>query len=163
MRRWVESLANTKTVWRYPRQAPVRHLPAPDPASAAQLLTHAQARRIVLESAQFHLETALSKVLTYKQAHIEALSYQGMKEHGRVPWAPEAVQLSGAAAWPTWVELLAPLTGTRVQRIDPAGTSTTCPVCGQPCERPEPYTTVICPTHGSLDADAVAARMIRRG
>lgn len=157
------TLADKERTWRVSRRAHVRQLPPPDPASAAQMLLHAQARRAVLEAARPELEATLAKVLTYRRANIEALSYHGMRDHGRVPWAPEAMALSGAAAWPIWVELLAPLTGTQVRRIDPAGTSTTCPKCARPCERPKPFDLIVCPHHGTMDADEAAAQMIRRG
>lgn len=157
------TLADRAQVWHVPRRAQVRHLPPPDPRSAPEILLHAQARRVVLDAARPELEAALHRTLGYRRAHIEALSYTNMREQGRVPWAPGAMQLSGAAAWGGWVQMLAPLTGTVVCEVDPAGTSTTCPDCGQPCERPEPYDMILCPVHGPHDADAAGARMIRLG
>ncbi|AFD26700.1 hypothetical protein DGo_CA2773 [Deinococcus gobiensis I-0] len=155
------TLADRSQVWHVPRRAQVRSLPSTDPRSAAALLVDAQARRMILEAARPELEAALVRTLSYRRANIEALSYQGMRDHGRVPWAPGAMHLSGAAVWGTWVELLAPVTGTQVRRVNPAGTSTTCPHCGLLCVRPAPYDIVECPTHGAMDADEAGARMIR--
>lgn len=160
--RHLVTLADGQSTWHVPRRAHVRQLPAPDPNSEAELLIHVQARRAVLATARSDLEAALARALTYRRVNLEELSYQGMRDHGHAPWAPEAMTLSGAALWPNWVELLAPLTGTQVRRVDPAGTSITCPKCAQPYKRPAPYDRIVCPVHGSIDADVVGAQMIRR-
>jgi len=49
--------------------------------------------------------------------------------------------------------------GRRVVLVNPAGTSITCCQCGQRCIRPR-QDTVICPGHGTMDADVNAARNI---
>jgi putative transposase len=49
--------------------------------------------------------------------------------------------------------------GRRVVLVNPAGTSITCCQCGQRCIRPR-QDTVICPGHGTMDADINAARNI---
>jgi putative transposase len=49
--------------------------------------------------------------------------------------------------------------GRRVGFVNPAGTSIECHNCGRQCTRPR-QDTVICPTHGPIDADLNAARNI---
>jgi putative transposase len=49
--------------------------------------------------------------------------------------------------------------GRRVVRVDPSHTSGTCHTCGARCTRPR-QDTVVCPTHGELDADLNGARNI---
>jgi putative transposase len=49
--------------------------------------------------------------------------------------------------------------GRRVVFVNPAGTSMECHRCGRQCTRPR-QDTVICPTHGPIDADLNAARNI---
>jgi putative transposase len=49
--------------------------------------------------------------------------------------------------------------GRRVVFVNPAGTSTQCHHCGRHCTRPR-QDTVICPTHGTIDADLNGARNI---
>jgi putative transposase len=49
--------------------------------------------------------------------------------------------------------------GRRVVFVNPAGTSMTCHLCGRHCARPK-QDTVICPTHGTMDADLNGAHNI---
>jgi putative transposase len=49
--------------------------------------------------------------------------------------------------------------GRRVVRVNPSYTSVTCHTCGARCGRPR-QDTVVCPTHGKLDADLNGARNI---
>jgi putative transposase len=64
-----------------------------------------------------------------------------------------------------WAEFVSILTGKaeeagrRVVLVNPAGTSIECQHCGRECTRPQ-QDTVICPTHGRMDADINAARNI---
>lgn len=161
--RHLVTLADARAAWPVPRPTHLRELPAPDPSDAAQLLLHARMRREVLEAARPGLEAALDRALTYRRVNVEDLNYVRMREHGGAPWAPAAMRLSGAALWPTWLELLAEVTGTQVRRVDPAGTSSACPHpgCRLPLDRPAPYDQVRCPAHGPMDADVAGARGVR--
>jgi putative transposase len=64
-----------------------------------------------------------------------------------------------------WAQFAAILTakaesaGRRVVFVNPAGTSISCHICGRECTRPR-QDTVICPTHGTIDADTNGARNI---
>jgi putative transposase len=49
--------------------------------------------------------------------------------------------------------------GRRVVLVHPASTSIDCHICGSRCTRPR-QDTVVCPTHGELDADVNGARNI---
>ena len=157
------TLADDSSDWHVPRQTTTWDLPAPDPDDSHQLLIHAMARRAVFELHRPHLELALQRILSYRRAHLEELDYDGMRDHGRVPWAGEAMQLSGASSLTGWVQMLAGVTGTRVRMVDPAGTSSRCPHCHRPCRRISPFVVTTCPVHGDMDADVVGARMIRQG
>ena len=66
------------------------------------------------------------------------------------------------AGWAQFANILtgkAEEAGRRVVFVNPAGTSTTCYLCGRECTRPR-QDTVICPAHGQLDADLNGARNI---
>ncbi len=64
-----------------------------------------------------------------------------------------------------WAQFAAILTakaesaGRRVVFVNPAGTSISCHICGRECTRPR-QDTVICPAHGTIDADTNGARNI---
>ena len=66
------------------------------------------------------------------------------------------------AGWAQFANILtakAESAGRRTVFVNPAGTSITCHRCGRKCTRPR-QDTVICPTHGKIDADLNAARNI---
>ena len=66
------------------------------------------------------------------------------------------------AGWAQFASILtakAESAGRRVVFVNPAGTSIECHQCGRQCTRPR-QDTVICPTHGKIDADVNAARNI---
>jgi putative transposase len=66
------------------------------------------------------------------------------------------------AGWAQFANILtakAESAGRRVVSVDPAGTSMTCHICRRRCTRPK-QDTVICPTHGTIDADINGARNI---
>jgi len=57
--------------------------------------------------------------------------------------------------WAQFTQILAAKAasaGRRVVRVDPQNTSVDCHACGARCTRPR-QDTVVCPTHGSMDAD----------
>ena len=64
------------------------------------------------------------------------------------------------AGWAQFANILtgkAEEAGRQVVFVNPARTSTECHLCGLACTRPQ-QDTVICPTHGKIDADLNAAR-----
>jgi putative transposase len=66
------------------------------------------------------------------------------------------------AGWAQFANILtgkAEEAGRQVVFVHPAGTSTRCHHCGRACTRPR-QDTVICSTHGTIDADLNAARNI---
>jgi len=66
------------------------------------------------------------------------------------------------AGWAQFANILAAKAesaGRRTLFVNPAGTSIECHQCGQKCTRPR-RDAVICPTHGTMDADINAARNI---
>jgi putative transposase len=66
------------------------------------------------------------------------------------------------AGWAQFTSILtakAESAGRRVVRVDPSYTSVTCHTCGARCTRPR-QDTIVCPTHGVLDADLNGARNI---
>jgi len=66
------------------------------------------------------------------------------------------------AGWAQFANILtgkAEEAGRQVVFVNPARTSTECHLCGLACTRPQ-QDTVICPTHGKIDADLNAARNI---
>jgi len=63
------------------------------------------------------------------------------------------------AGWAQFANILtakAESAGRRVVFVNPASTSIRCHHCGRHCTRPR-QDTVICPTHGTIDADLNAA------
>jgi putative transposase len=66
------------------------------------------------------------------------------------------------AGWAQFTNILtgkAEEAGRQVVFVNPARTSIECHQCGRTCTRPQ-QDTVICPTHGKIDADLNAARNI---
>jgi putative transposase len=66
------------------------------------------------------------------------------------------------AGWTQFTSILAAKAesaGRRVVLVHPANTSIDCHICGASCDRPR-QDTVICPTHGELDADLNGARNV---
>jgi len=66
------------------------------------------------------------------------------------------------AGWAQFASILtakAESAGRRTMLVNPVGTSILCHRCGRPCTRPR-QDTVICPTHGTIDADINGARNI---
>jgi putative transposase len=66
------------------------------------------------------------------------------------------------AGWGQFTSILvakAESAGRRVVLVNPASTSIDCHTCGARCTRPR-QDTVVCPTHGALDADLNGARNI---
>lgn len=66
------------------------------------------------------------------------------------------------AGWAQFATILtrkAEEAGRQVVFVNPAGTSTECHLCGRQCARRR-QDTVICPVHGTIDADLNAARNI---
>jgi putative transposase len=66
---------------------------------------------------------------------------------------------AGWAQFATILAAKAESAGRRTVFVNPAGTSISCHHCGRRCTRPR-QDTVICPTHGTIDADINAARNI---
>jgi putative transposase len=71
----------------------------------------------------------------------------------------KAILDAGWAQFATILTAKAESAGRRVVFVNPAGTSLTCHLCGRKCSRPRQH-TVICPTHGGIDADINGARNI---
>jgi putative transposase len=66
------------------------------------------------------------------------------------------------AGWAQFASILtakAESAGRRIVFVNPAGTSIGCHQCGRRCTRPR-QDTVVCPTHGKIDADINGARNI---
>ncbi len=66
------------------------------------------------------------------------------------------------AGWAQFASILAAKAesaGRRIVFVNPAGTSIGCHQCGRRCTRPR-QDTVVCPTHGKIDADMNGARNI---
>ena len=71
----------------------------------------------------------------------------------------KAILDAGWAQFATILTAKAESAGRRVVFVNPAGTSITCHLCGRHCTRPR-QDTVICPAHGTIDADINGARNI---
>jgi putative transposase len=71
----------------------------------------------------------------------------------------KAILDAGWAQFATILTAKAESAGRRVVFVNPAGTSITCHICGRECTRPR-QDTVICPVHGTIDADLNGARNI---
>jgi putative transposase len=136
-----------------------------------------QWRRVRNRRRDFHHKTARALVDTYDVIALETLNTAGMtrrpapepdpgKRGAFLPnMAAAKTGLSKAildAAWAQFASILAAKAesaGRRVVFVNPARTSTVCHLCGRGCTRPR-QDTVICPMHGTIDADINGARNI---
>jgi putative transposase len=128
-------------------------------------------RRVRSQRRDFHHKTARALVDTYDAVALEALRVDGMtvsargtvKQPGTNVAAKSGLNRSILdAGWGQFMTILtakAESAGRRVVRVEPSYTSLTCHTCGAQCDRPR-QDTVVCPTHGELDADLNGARNI---
>jgi putative transposase len=134
-------------------------------------------RKVRNRRRDFHHKTARALVDTYEVIALEKLNTAGMTRRPAPkpdPSNPGAFLPNMAAAkaglnkaildagWAQFADILtgkAEEAGRRVVFVNPAGTSITCHICRQECTRPQ-QDTVICPTHGAIDADLNGARNI---
>jgi putative transposase len=127
-------------------------------------------RKVRNRRRDFHHKTARALVDTCDVIALENLNIAGMT-HRPEPkpdpgstgaflpnMATAKAGLSKAildAGWAQFADILtakAESAGRRVVFVNPAGTSITCHFCGRECTRPR-QDTVICPAHGTIDAD----------
>jgi putative transposase len=136
-----------------------------------------QWRKVRNRRRDFHHKTARALVGSYDVIGLEKLSTAGLTRRPAPkpdPSNPGTFLPNGATAkaglnnaildagWAQFTSILtakAESAGRRVVFVNPAGTSKRCHRCGQRCTRPR-QDTVICPTHGTIDADSNAARNI---
>jgi putative transposase len=128
-------------------------------------------RRVRNQRLDFHHKTAYALVDAFDVLALEALRITNMtasakgttEQPGR-----NVAQKAGLnrsildAGWGQFTAILtakAASAGRRVLLVNPAGTSIDCHACGARCTRPR-QDTVICPTHGTMDADLNGARNI---
>jgi putative transposase len=136
-----------------------------------------QWRKVRNRRRDFHHKTARALVDTCDVIALEKLSTAGMTR--RPPPRPDpgnpgvflpnmaaakaglskAILDAGWAQFATILTAKAESAGRRVVFVNPAGTSITCHICRRECTRPR-QDTVICPTHGTIDADLNGARNI---
>ena len=134
-------------------------------------------RKVGNRRRDFHHKTARALVDTYDVIALENLNIDGMTRRPAPkpdPGNPGAFLPNMAAAkaglskaildagWAQFATILtakAESAGRRVVFVNPAGTSIECNQCGWECTRPR-QDTVICPTHGRIDADVNGARNI---
>jgi putative transposase len=134
-------------------------------------------RKVRNRRRDFHHKTARALVDTYDVIALEKLRTASMirrpapkpsPDHARAFLPNMAAAKAGLnkaildAGWAQFANILtgkAEEAGRRVVFVNPASTSTGCHQCGQRCTRPR-QETVICPTHGTIDADLNAARNI---
>ena len=134
-------------------------------------------RKVRNRRRDFHHKTARALVNSYDTIALEKLATGGMTRRAAPrpdPRDPGAFLPNGAAAktglnrsildagWAQFTSILtakAESAGRSVLLVNPARTSTDCHLCGRACTRPQ-QDTVICPTHGSMDADLNGARNI---
>jgi putative transposase len=134
-------------------------------------------RKVRNRRRDFHHKTARALVDTCDVIALENLSTAGMtrrpapKPDAGNPGAFLANMASAKAGlnkaildagWAQFTSILtakAESAGRRVMFVNPAGTSSTCHTCGRECTRPRQH-TVICPAHGTIDADVNGARNI---
>jgi putative transposase len=136
-----------------------------------------QWRKVRNRRRDFHHKTARALVDTCDVIALEKLHIAGMT---RRP-APKPDQANPGAFLPNraaakaglskaildagWAQFATILTakaesaGRQVVFVNPAGTSSTCHLCGRECARPR-QDIVICPAHGTIDADVNGARNI---
>jgi putative transposase len=128
-------------------------------------------RKVANRRGDFHHQTARRLVDTCDTVAVEDLTIATMtrsasgtlKEPGRNVAAKAGLNQSILdAGWGQFLVILhAKAEGARRQviMVNPRDTSITCHRCGARCTRPG-QDTVICPTHGGMDADLNAARNI---
>jgi putative transposase len=128
-------------------------------------------RMVTNRRRDFHHQTARRLVDTCDVIAVESLAIASMtrsvsgtvQQPGRNVAAKSGLNRSILdAGWGQFLVILlakAEGAGRRVVKVTPWRTSITCNVCGACCERPR-QDTVVCPTHGSMDADLNAARNI---
>ena len=136
-----------------------------------------QWRRVRNRRRDFHHKTARALVSAYDVIALEKLNTAGMTRRPAPKPDPDqagAFLPNSAAAkaalnkaildagWAQFASILAAKAesaGRRTVFVNPAGTSVTCHQCGRRCMRPR-QDTVVCPTHGMIDADLNGARNI---
>jgi putative transposase len=128
-------------------------------------------RKVANRRRDFHHQTARRLVDTCDVIAVEALNVAGLTrsasgtvlEPGRNVAAKAGLNRSILdAGWGQFLVILfakAEGAGRRVIEVDPCRTSITCHLCGARCARPR-QDTVVCPTHGGMDADLNGARNI---
>ena len=130
-----------------------------------------QWRKVRNKRRDFHHKTARALVDTCDTLALEALRVDAMtaSASGTVDQPGRNVRQKARlnrsildAGWAQFTSILtakAESAGRRVVRVNPSHTSVTCHTCGTRCTRPR-QDTVVCPTHGMLDADLNGARNI---
>ena len=134
-------------------------------------------RKVRNRRRDFHHKTARALVSTYDMIALEKLNAAGMTRRPAPKPDPSqagaflanmATAKAGLnrsildAGWAQFASILtakAESAGRRTVFVNPAGTSTDCHQCGRRCTRPR-QDIVICPTHGTMDADINGARNI---
>ena len=128
-------------------------------------------RKVRNRRRDFHHKTARALVDACDAVALEALRMNGMTASARgtveQPGTNVAAKsgLNRSILDAGWAEFMIILTakaesaGRRVIRVEPSYTSVTCHPCGARCGRPR-QDTIVCPTHGELDADLNGARNI---
>jgi putative transposase len=128
-------------------------------------------RKVRNRRRDFHHKTARGLVDTCDTLALEALRVDAMtaKASGTLEQPGRNVRQKAGlnrsildVGWAQFTSILtakAASAGRRVVRVGPSYTSLTCHTCGARCTRPR-QDTVVCPTHGELDADLNAARNI---
>jgi putative transposase len=128
-------------------------------------------RKVRNRRRDFHHKTARALVDTCDALALEALRVDAMtasasrtlEQPGTNVAAKSGLNRSildaGWAQFTITLTAKAESAGRRVVRVDPSYTSVTCHTCGTRCTRPR-QDTVVCPTHGELDADLNGARNI---
>jgi putative transposase len=130
-----------------------------------------ECRKIRNKRRDFHHKTARALVDTCDAVALEALRMNGMTASARGTVEQPGTNVAAKsglnrsildAGWAQFMIILtakAESAGRRVVRVEPSYTSVTCHTCGARCSRPR-QDTVVCPTHGELDADLNRARNI---
>jgi putative transposase len=134
-------------------------------------------RKVRNRRRDFHHKTARALISTYDTIALEKLNTAGMTRRPAPKPDPSQVgaflpNMATAkaalhraildAGWAQFANILtakAESAGRRTVFVNPAGTSISCHHCGRQCTRPR-QDTVICPTHGRMDADTNGARNI---
>jgi putative transposase len=128
-------------------------------------------RKVRNQRRDFHHKIAHALVDTCDAVALEALRVDGMTVSARGTVEQPGTNVAAKsglnrsildAGWGQFIVILtakAESAGRRVVRVEPSYTSVTCHTCGARCGRPQ-QDTVVCPTHGELDADLNGARNI---